>query len=112
VGRTFGGAELPPDSVERGRALIVAVDVAQQTAELIESGTIHAAVLLDTVEGPCAELIEIPRRFCNADHGHIEIAAFHHRMKRRQDLLVREIAARTKKMKASEWRLFTVSWPS
>src|ERR1700722_11259072 len=52
-------------------------------------------MLLDAVGGPCAELIEIPALFCNADHRHIEIAAFHHRMQRREDLLVGEVAGRT-----------------
>ena len=58
MGRTLGGAELLPDCVERGRGLIVAVDVAQQTGDLIKSGTIDITGLIDAVGGPCAELIK------------------------------------------------------
>ena len=97
VGRMLGGAKLLPDRLERGWILIVAVDIAQQAQEFLESGAIHTAVLVDAVGGPCAELIEIPALLCHADHRNIEVAAFHHRMQRREDLLVREIAGGAEK---------------
>ena len=41
---------------------------------------------------PRLELVEIPARLGHADHRHVEVAALHHRLQRREDLLVGQIA--------------------
>src|SRR5262249_54811604 len=38
------------------------------------------------------ELVQGPARLCDADDRHIERAAAHHALERREDLLVREVA--------------------
>ena len=49
-------------------------------------------MFLKTVLRPVLELIEIPARFGDADHRHVEMAAFHHRLQRWKDFLVSQIA--------------------
>ena len=94
VRRPLGGAERLADGLERRRVLVVAVDVAQQTAQGVERRGIHPSVLLEAVVGPGPELFEVPARLRHADDRHVEVAALHHRLQRGKDLLVREIAGR------------------
>src|SRR5262249_39594909 len=94
VGRTLGGAELFANGLERARLPVVAIDVAQQPAQLRERHGIESAVLLDAVAGSRPELVQRPARFRHADDRHIEMAAFHHRLQSGKDFLVGEIARR------------------
>ena len=52
VRRALGRAELLADGLKRGRVVVVAVDVAQQAAELVEGRRIEPAVLLEAVLRP------------------------------------------------------------
>ena len=49
-------------------------------------------MLLDAVAGAAAELLERPARLGDADDRHVEAAAPDHRLQRREDLLVGEVA--------------------
>ena len=49
VGRVLGGAEFLAEGLEGRRVLVVAVDVAEQAAELGERGLVDAAVLFEAV---------------------------------------------------------------
>jgi hypothetical protein len=60
------------------------------------------AVLLDTVTRSSLQLIEPPTGFRYPDDRHVKVAALHHRLQRREDLLVSEIARAPKKISASE----------
>ena len=51
-----------------------------------------AAVLLEAVARPGLELVEVPAGLGHADHRHVEVAALHHRLQRREDLLVGQVA--------------------
>ena len=88
----LGGAELLAEGLERRRVLVVAVDVAQQAAQLVERRGIEPAVLLEAVLGAGLELVEVPAGLGHADDRHVEVAALHHRLQRREDLLVGQIA--------------------
>ena len=94
VRRVLGAAELAPERLERRRVLVVAVDVAQQPAQLGERVAVEAAVLLDALLRPRAQLVEGPAGLGHADDRHVEVAALGHRLQRREDLLVGQIAGR------------------
>jgi hypothetical protein len=49
-------------------------------------------MLLDAVARPRLQLREAPAALGDADDRHRELAAFHHRLQRRKDLLVGKIA--------------------
>src|SRR5207244_3214117 len=83
--------------LKRGRIGIVAVDVAQQFRQLVESRGVGATVLFNAIACARAQLIPVPGGPGNADHRHIEMPAFHHRLQRREDLLVRKIAGGAEK---------------
>ena len=91
----LGAGELAPERREGRRILVVPVDVAQQAAQLGERVAVEAAVLLDAVLRPRAQLVERPAGLGHADDRHIEVAALGHRLQRREDLLVRQIAGRS-----------------
>src|SRR3989449_6686006 len=94
VRRPPGGAELFADGLECRQVLVVAIDVAQQAAQRGERRGIEPTVLLEAVLGARLELFELPAGLRHADDRHVEVAAFHHRLQRRKDLLVREVAGR------------------
>ena len=52
----------------------------------------ETAVLLDAVVRPRLELVQGPPGPAHADHRHIQMAAAHHALERREDLLVRQVA--------------------
>ena len=70
VRRPLRGAELLPDRPERGDVVVVAVDVAQQSAKLRERGGVEPAMLLQAVPGPGLHLVEAPAGLGHADHRH------------------------------------------
>ena len=51
-------------------------------------------MLLEAVAARAPELVEVPAGLGDADHRHVEVAALDHRLQRREDLLVREVAGR------------------
>ena len=87
-------AELLAEARERVRVGVVAVHVAHELLQLREGAAVNPAVLLEAVLRPLFELVEVPARLGNADHGHVEGARLHHGLKAGEYLLVREIARR------------------
>ncbi len=83
-------------SCEGCRVLVVAVNVAQQADQLFESGGIDSAVFLQAVMRSRAKLIEIPSCLGYTNDGHIEMSSLHHRLQRREYLLVGQIAGGAK----------------
>ena len=92
MGRTLGRAEFLAQRRERGRLLIIAIHVMQQSRQLGERRRVEAAVLLDAVARPRLELVRGPAGPGHADHWHIQMAAADHALERREDLLVRQVA--------------------
>jgi hypothetical protein len=77
-------------------------------------------VLLDAVARAGAKLVDPPAGLRHADDRHVEVAAFHHCVQRRKDLLVREVAGRAEEDESvgmnvahralrSPWRLFEMT---
>ena len=83
VRRVLCASELAPERLEGRRVFVVPVDVAKQSAQLVERGTVEAAVLLDAVLRPRAQLVERPAGLGHADDRHVEVAALGHRLQRR-----------------------------
>src|SRR5215471_8419902 len=83
--------------MKRGRILVVTVNITEQTAQLVPSRTINSsAVFFEAVSCPRSKLIETPTCLCHPDNRHVEVAPFDHRLQRRKDFLVGEIAGCTK----------------
>src|SRR5438445_3679437 len=92
VRRSLSAVDFLAERLEGRRVCIVAVDIPQQTAQLLESRSIDSAVFLEAVERPGSELVEVPASLGNADDRYIEMAAFEHRLQRGKDFLVGQIA--------------------
>src|ERR1700730_4653281 len=90
----MSGTEWLANGLERRRVPVVAVHIAQQSRQLVERRGIQPAVLLDAVARAGAELVDAPARLRHADDRHVEMAAFHHRLQRRKDLLEGQVARR------------------
>ncbi len=82
----------PAERLKDRRVVVVAIHVAQQAAQFFKRRRIKPAVFLQAVFGPRLELVQIPARLGHADDRHVERAAFHHRLQRREDLLVSQVA--------------------
>src|SRR5579872_1339102 len=77
----------------------------------------RSAIRIDVVKyfllhgSPLSELIDGPTTLGDTDHRHVEMAAFHHGLQRRENLLVRQIAPSAKEhqcigMGVVHWVLF------
>ena len=66
-------AQLLAKRLEGRIVAVVAVDVAQQAAELVQRRRIEAAMLLQAVLGAGLELIEVPAGLGDADDRHVEV---------------------------------------
>ena len=87
------GAQRSTQQVESRWILVVAVDVAEQRQELVEGSRIDStSVGRQAVPRSCSQLIEVPARLCDSDHGDAQMAALRHRLQRRKDFLVREVS--------------------
>src|SRR5262245_27548101 len=95
VRRVLRVAQLPAELLKGRRVAVVAVDVAQAAAEMVERARIEAAMLRDAVLGSRLELIELPAGFGHADHRDVEVAPLGQRLEGGEDLLVRKISGRT-----------------
>ena len=72
VQRPLGAAELAAQALEGGGVGVVAVDVAQERAQLVERAAIEAAVMLEAVACARAQLLERPARLGDADDRHVQ----------------------------------------
>src|SRR5271170_3743194 len=95
--RMLSSAQLFAKRVEGCTVGVVAIDIAQQATQLLESRGINPAVFLKAVLSPGAELVEVPTGFRNPNDGDVKMSPFDHRLQRGEDFLVREIAGCTKK---------------
>ena len=90
-------AQLLAQLLKRGRIFVVAIDIPQKPRQLFPStGIDAAAVFFEAVFRARFQLVQIPARFRDADHRHIEVTAFDHRLQRRENLLVGEVAGGAK----------------
>src|SRR5262245_47457784 len=94
MGRPTGSSQLSADELESGGVRVIAVHIAQETAQPVESPRVESAVFLQTVARTVAELLEGPARLGHTDHGHVEVSAFRHRVQRGKNLLVSQVARR------------------
>src|SRR5579885_1634980 len=92
VRRPLRRAERVADRLKRGRIVVVAIHIAEQTGELLECGAVEPAVLFDALLRALAKLVYRPARPGHADHRHIEAAALDECLQRREDFLVSEVA--------------------
>jgi hypothetical protein len=83
--------------LERGGVVVVAIDIPQSAAQLVERRRVDAAMRLETFAGPLFQLIKIPARFRHADDRRLQMPALDHRLQGGKDLLVRQIPGRAKK---------------
>ena len=79
---------------ERGGIRIVARDVRQAGGQASKGVGVHAAMRLNAVSGTRTHLLDRPLRLRDADDRDVEKSAARHRLQRRKDLLVGEIACR------------------
>src|SRR5262245_57589743 len=87
--RPLRRAELLADGLEGSHVFVIAVDVPQQAAQLVECRRIDpCTVFLDAVSCPRPELIDIPTCLGYSNNRHIKVSVFHHRLKCRKDFLV------------------------
>src|SRR5215469_8302397 len=94
--RSLRRVEFLADRLEGSCVFIVTTNIAQQAAQLVEGHRIDpAAVFLDAVFRARSELIDIPTRLRYPDNRHVEVAPFNHRLERRKDFLVGQIARGT-----------------
>src|SRR6516225_4525981 len=89
--------EFPAKRREGCRILVVAVDIVQQAAQLVESSRIRPTMFLQAVFRASVKLIEIPPSFGNPDHGNIEVSSLYHRLEGRENLLVGKISGGAEK---------------
>src|SRR5262249_32084005 len=90
--RAFRIFELSAKRSEGCRILVVSVDIAQQAAQLVESGRIQSTMFLQALFRASVKLIEIPPSFGNPDHGNIEVSPLYHRLEGRENLFVCKIS--------------------
>lgn len=93
----MGGAELFAESLKCRWVLVVAIDIAQQAAQLVERRGMESPVLLDAVTRSGLQLVEAPTGFRYPDDRHVKVTALRHRLQRWEYLLVGEIARRAEK---------------
>src|SRR5437773_6713900 len=86
-------AELLAKRREGGLVTVFAADVAEAVAQLRECRLVDPAVLLHTLARAGPELLERRLRPRDADDRDVETPAPRHRVERREDLLVDEVAA-------------------
>src|SRR5215471_742072 len=90
--RTPGVLEFLAQRLKRGRVLVIPGHVPEQAGQFGERCGIESAMSLQTVLRPCLQLVEIPVGLGHTDDRHVKIATLQHRLQRREDLLVRQVA--------------------
>src|SRR5215831_394829 len=88
----FGVLEFFAQRLKRRRVLVIAGHVPEQAGQFGERCGIESAMLLQTVLRSCLQLVETPIGLGHADNRHVKIATLQHRLQRREDLLVRQVA--------------------
>ena len=92
VGRTRTPDQLRPELREGAGVVVVAVHIAQPRHQRRKRVLVFTAVLRDRGVRAGDQLIPGPRRFGDAHHREIELAATRQSLKRRKNLLVGEVA--------------------
>ena len=91
MSRVLGGAELLADLGEGGWIGIVAVDISEQSGELLPGVGVEASMLCQRILGAGLELVEIPASLRNTDDGDVEMSPLDHGLKCREDFFVGEV---------------------
>src|SRR6185369_13933267 len=76
---------------------VIAIHVAQQSAQLFKRRRVEAPMLFQAVLRASLELVQVPTCLGDADNWHVERAAFNHRLQRWENLLVSQVASGTEK---------------
>ena len=97
VRRPLRVAQFPPQRLKSRRIGIVAVNVVHAAAQAAKSVRVQTAIVLNAVPRACAELVERPAGFGDADNGDVEIAAFGQRLQGGKYFLMGEIPRSAKK---------------
>src|SRR5262245_48264975 len=97
MGRALGVPKLAANRLKRGCVIGGAIHVAEEPAQFGESVGIQAAMLLETVFRSRLELIKVPARLSHPKYGHLKMSAFQHRLKRREDFFVSQVAGSSEK---------------
>src|SRR5215470_280491 len=79
------------DRLEGCAVRVVAVYVPKQAAQLVPRCRIDPPVFLQAVVRSRPELLGTPTRPGHADHRHVKVTTFDHRLQRREDFLVSQI---------------------
>src|SRR5271166_45472 len=90
-------AKCSPERLKCREIRIVAVYIAKQGAQLRPRVAIDSAVCFQAILGACFELVEVPAGLGYANHRNIELPVLNHRLQRREDLLVGQVASRSEK---------------
>ena len=90
--RPFSAAERLLQLFERLGIVVIPVDIAQQTQELVEFGRVGAPVLLDAVFRPFLELFDCPPGLGDSDDGDVDAFISDQAQERRENLFEGEIA--------------------
>src|SRR5262249_59969397 len=90
-------AELLAQGLKGCRVVVIAIDITQQAAQLVECCGVQSPMLLDAVTRARLQLIEIPTRLRNPDDRRVEMAALHHRLQRRESSCRRDLRWRQKR---------------
>ena len=93
VQRPLGGAQRLAQALRTSRVAVIAVDVLQPGAELARTHPASTPPCFSRLSLRARpELIEVPARLRHADDRHVEVTVPDHRLQRREDLLVRQVA--------------------
>ena len=86
------GAQGLTKVLERRGVCVIPINVTQGRRELRERSFVNTAVVLNAVSCPRPELVNGPSSVCDTNDRHVEMTAANHGLKRRENLLVGEIA--------------------
>jgi len=90
--RPFGSRHGVAQARESRFVVVVAEDIRQPRDEAVIRCRIDAAVIGEAVADPVAQPAEAPFLTCNRDDRDLQLVAFGHRLQRRKDLLIRQVA--------------------
>ncbi len=107
--RAPGIAQRLPERFERVQVVVITAHILEQGNQVLEGApVIDLAGLLDTVRHLFAHLRQVPLRGGDAYHRHVEGAALGHRVERRKDHFVGEVASHAEDHQRISWRRATI----
>ena len=76
--RPLRRSKLPANQLISCGFLVVAINIAQQTAQLVENHIVDTTVVFEAVAHTLPKLIEVPTRVRHTNDRHVEVSAFNH----------------------------------